>query len=149
MTKEILKMSDQAFLNNAQAVLMITADEWTKTFVKSLIDQVRAGRVLTEKQINLFNKKLDGVMNPTPPVNIDPEFFSKIEALKKKTKSEWLLSFLKSIENQMQLGKVLTEKQISIFNAKYDRLVLKIKPAKTEIEVDPEYEGIIDESDTF
>jgi hypothetical protein len=137
-------MADQAFLNNAKALIMITTDEWTKGFVSSLIEQVNSGRTLSEKQMTIFNAKLDAVLNPPAPVEIDPEFVTKLETLRKKTKSEWLLGFLESLEKQMKAGKALTEKQKDCFQSKYDRLVLKIKPKK--VEQDEDVEGIDFES---
>jgi hypothetical protein len=140
-------MVDQAFLNNAKALMMITSDEWTKGFVTSLIEQVNSGRTLSEKQMSIFNAKLDAIINPPAPVPVDPEFMSKLETLRKKTKSEWLLGFLQSLEKQVNEGRALTEKQKVCFDNKYNRLVLKIKPAKTEI--DPDWDSIIEECDTF
>jgi len=129
-------MVDQYFLNNANGILIVTSDEWTKNFVKSLLDQVNAGRSLSEKQMFIFNKKLDDIISPSSdnPVEENLEFFSKLEGLRNKTKSKWLLGFLSSLETQVKSGKPLTDKQQSVFKSKYDRLVLKIKPAKEEPE---------------
>jgi hypothetical protein len=137
-------MDMQAFLNNAKAILMISNDEWTKKFVQSLVDQVNTGKALSEKQLNIFNAKLDLIFNPPAPVEIDQDMVNQINALKTKTKSEWLLTFCESILTQMKAGRSLTEKQKAVFKAKYDRLVLKIKPVKKE-EVDPEWNDFIDQ----
>ncbi len=123
-------MNIQDFKNNANALLMVTSDEWTKNFVQSLLDQVNAGKSLSEKQINLFNRKLDNMLNPPEPVEVDQEFLKQINLLKTKTKSEWLLGFCDSIITQLKDGRALSEKQMDIFKAKYDKLVLKIKPPK-------------------
>ena len=123
-------MNIQDFKNNANALLMITSDDWTKNFVQSLLDQVKIGKNLSDKQINLFNKKLDSMLNPPEPVEVDQEFLKQINLLKTKTKSEWLLGFCDSIITQLKGGRALSEKQMDIFKAKYDKLVLKIKPPK-------------------
>jgi hypothetical protein len=136
-------MDTQTFLNNAKALVMITNDQWTKGFVTSLIEQVTSGRTLSEKQINIFNAKLDAIFNPPAPIEIDQELVTQIDALKSRTKSKWLLNFCDSILTQMKSGKALSEKQKSVFKAKYDWLVLKIKPTKVE----PEWEDFIDQND--
>lgn len=129
-------MNIQDFKNNANALLMITSDDWTKNFVQSLLDQVNKGKNLSDKQINLFNKKLDSMLNPPASVEVDQEFLKQINLLKTKTKSEWLLGFCDSIITQLKDGRALSEKQMDIFKAKYDKLVLKIKPSK-EIQIQP------------
>ena len=136
-------MDTQAFINNAKAILMVSNDEWTKKFAQSLLDQVNTGKALSEKQINLFNAKLDLIFNPPAPVEMDQEFVNQVNALKTKTKSEWLLTFCDSILTQMRAGRALTEKQKAVFKAKYDKLVLKIKPVKSE--VDPEWNDYMDQ----
>jgi hypothetical protein len=123
-------MNIQDFKNNANALLMVTSDDWSKNFIQSLLDQVNAGRTLSEKQLNLFNKKLDNMLNPPEPVEVDQEFLKQINLLKTKTKSAWLLGFCDSITTQLKGGKTLSGKQMDIFKAKYDKLVLKIKPPK-------------------
>jgi len=129
------------FLNNAKSLLMITNDQWTKGFVTSLIEQVSSGRTLSEKQISIFNAKLEAALNPLEPASLlDSEFNFKLEELRKRAKSEWLLGFLNSIENQMKSGRPLTEKQKNVFNSRYDTLVLKIKVIK-----EPEWEDFIDQ----
>lgn len=140
-------MDTQAFLNNAKALVMITNDQWTKGFVTSLIEQVNSGRTLSEKQINIFNAKLDLIFNPPAPVEIDQELVTQIDALKSRTKSKWLLNFCDSILTQMKSGRALSEKQKSVFKAKYDWLVLKIKPTKVEVEVEPEWNDYMGQDD--
>jgi hypothetical protein len=137
-------MDTQAFLNNAKALLMITNDQWTKGFVTSLIEQVSSGRTLSEKQISIFNTKLDAIFNPPTPVEIDQEFVSQVDALKNRTRSQWLLDFCDSLLTQMKAGRALSEKQKVVFKRKYDWLVLKIKPVRDK-EVEPEWEDFIDQ----
>jgi hypothetical protein len=130
-------MNMQDFKNNANALLMVTSDDWTKNFVQSLLDQVNAGRALSEKQINLFNRKLDNMLNPPEPVEVDQEFLNQISLLKTKTKSVWLLNFCDSITTQLKSGRVLSEKQMDIFKGEWSKKVLKIKPPKEKIEILP------------
>ena len=116
-------MVDQSFLNNAKSLMMMAPDEWTRNFAKSLLDQVSAGRNLSEKQIAIFNTKLECMMHPPLKieVKIDPEFMAKIQSLKEWSTSAWLDGFLESIEKQLKMGRPLTGKQNYCFQKAYDR----------------------------
>lgn len=104
-----------SFLNAAQFVINGTQDEWVKTFCESLIEQVLKGRNLSEKQLAIFNKNYNTVVNGGPaPLDQSYALNRANECLGMLgEKDDWNRGFLESIVQQIQNNRPLSEKQLA------------------------------------
>ncbi len=113
-----------SFLNAAQYVINNTQDTWVKTFCESLIEQVLKGRNLSEKQLAIFNKNYNTIVNGAPEPLDQSHILDKVNNCLGMLgeKDDWNKNFLESLVKQIQANRQLSEKQLAtlekIFNSK-------------------------------
>ncbi len=107
-----------SFVSAANLVISRTQDTWVLDFCKSLIEQVESGRNLSAKQLAIFNKNYDSIVNGTPTQpSVDQTQY--LEKAKKcltmlNEKDEWNKNFLESIISQIEKSRTLSAKQITM-----------------------------------
>lgn len=116
------KQVDASFVDSIKTVLQKKPNE----FLRSILNQVESGRGLTDRQVASAKRAIEGSkpflpVQTNPFAHVNPNQIDTLEKASSKIDS----SFLRSILDQVKLGKSLSEKQKKIVRGILQRLGMK------------------------
>ena len=122
------------FLNAAKLVIENIQDAWVQGFCQSLVEQVSSGKNLSNKQLEIFNKNYDIVVNGGPAPLDQNHLLEKANTCLGMLgeKDAWNKTFLESIVKQIQGNRPLSDKQIT----KLDQILNEKLSKKIKAETD-------------